>query len=222
MIGSIERKIVMKFRFIITRINEDLITDQLVRNRYQRVIGELQEKGFVYYRSYSETQFPFSLLLLTQIYIMMRKQAEVIRIVSPLRVSAYYPLLLHRDTGSIALINGLNTKFYTQFTDGTLIISVNSQTKTILDVEEKVYKASFPGSETAIWEKHLDWMAEFLKAGKQVKPSVGFEDYNAMSIHEDKSTLWETLGLIAGWLCTLYIVIRMLISVWRMVAAMFF
>lgn len=198
---------------ISTRINSDVTLDQIIRNRYRRVITELHENGCTYLVSYSETQFPFSLLLLTPIYFMMRSHSEIIRITSPLRVAAYYPLLVHHETGTIALINGLNTKFYTQFTDGTLIISVNTESNTIHDVETRLFKNSFPGSEVAAWEKHLDWMSTLMKDGIQPKLPVRFEEYCAMSIREDKSSILDPLVLIGIWIFALCVFFWMIYSV---------
>lgn len=197
-------------QIVTVRINNDLNLIQRIRDRYQRVINDLQSDGFVYLISYSETQIPYSLLLLTPIYLTMRSHAEILKITSPLRVSAFYPLLIHRETGTVALINGLNTKFYTLFTDSTAIISVNSETKTIFDVKDKLYKASFPGSELGAWQKHQEWMAGFIKEGKQPKVTAGFEDYCAMSIREDSSTVWDLLGLIVFWLAALVVLAGML------------
>ena len=212
----------MQINLVTTRINEDLAVDQLVRSRYQREINNLQGKGFIYLRSYSETQFPFSLILLTPIYINMRAKSEIISIVSPLRVKAYYPLMVHPETGSIALINGLNTKFYTQFTDGTLIISVNSQTQPIYDVKLNLFKTGFPGSEGDAWEKHLAWMGVYLKDGKQQMQRTGFEEYCAMSTRELVTSYGSTLGLIGFWLFALYIIGRMLFGVWEIFIAPLF
>jgi hypothetical protein len=184
---------------ITSRINNDLRFNQLVRTRYQKTISALQDKGFDYLGSYSEAQFPFSLLVLTPIYWMMRSKREVTRISSPLRVTAYYPLLVHRETDSIALVNGLHSKFYTQFGDGTVIITVNAGTKNLFDTEKRIYKASFPGTEAQTWEKHQEWRAEFLKAGKEVKKSDEFDDYCDMSIRENKTFETDVLLLAAAW-----------------------
>ncbi|MGB8253686.1 MAG: hypothetical protein WCF08_10770 [Anaerolineaceae bacterium] len=207
---------------ITTRINNDITLDQTIRNRYQWVITELQKNGFTYLLSYSETQFPFSLLLLTPIYFMMRNHSEIVRITSPLRVTAYYPLLVHHETGTIALINGLNTKFYSQFIDGTLIISVNSETKTLNDVETRLFKTSFPGSEVTAWEKHLEWMNTFLKDGKHTNLSARFEEYCAMSIREEKTSILDTLILIGIWVFILLGFGRIIYSVLTKIFNLFF
>ncbi len=158
-----------------------------VRDRYASEIALLKDMGFAELCFYTEAMFPLSLLLLFPVVLLMRAQKEVIQIQSPLRIAVCCPILVAREYATYAVMMGYGVKFYTNFTDGTGLISANFPSLDILDLKGKLYKYAAPQPIESAWRLHLD-RTESLKAeGKQVRNRIGFEDFVELSAREDQS-----------------------------------
>ncbi len=100
-------------------------TRDQIQNRYHSDIARLARLGFEELCFYSETLPPFSCILFSPIILLMLVKKEVIKITNPLRITACYPLLVSGNRTACALVYSLGIKFYTHFTDGTALISLN-------------------------------------------------------------------------------------------------
>ena len=160
-----------------------------VRDRYAPEITLLKGMGFAELCFYTEAMLPFSLLLLFPIVLLMRAQKEVIQIQSPLRIAVCCPILVAREHATYAVMMGYGVKFYTNFTDGTGLISANFPSFDILDQKGKLYKyaAPQPIAIESAWGLHRDRIESLRAEGKQVRNRIGFEDFVELSAREDQS-----------------------------------
>ncbi len=156
-----------------------------VRERYLSEINALKRIGFEEQCFYTEMLSPFSLLLFLPSFLLMRAHREVMHIRDPLRIAASYPLLIHRDSATYALIMGMGIKFYTQFIDGTGVITTSFPTQAIHDPIGQLYKYSGPASIELAWQSHQDQIGKLTAAGKQFAPQLNFEGYVEISKQEE-------------------------------------
>ncbi len=92
------------------------------------------------------------------------------------------PLLLARDSVAYAEITTSGVKFYTAFTDGTLLISANYQTMTSEGPE--IFKRWRIGGIGEIWAEHEARVRSLEAAGRRADRRSDFETYAEMMRRE--------------------------------------
>jgi hypothetical protein len=103
-----------------------------VRTRYSGEMAALQALGFRQLACKLEARGPFSAVLYLPILPLMRRAEEVLVFPFPLRLAAAKVLFVHSGPPSIASCMGMGVKFYTNFSDQSLLISSTLQSHVAL------------------------------------------------------------------------------------------
>jgi hypothetical protein len=165
-----------------------------IRHRYRSDIDRLEWLGFEELCFYSEVLFPFSAILAFPLVLFMLVKREIVKLGFPLRAVIHYPLLVSREYNTYVEIFSMGVKFYTNFADGTALVSANFKASGSSNEERKFHKyASKREIETA-WAFHQDKIRHCISSGRQIRDNVCFEDYVEISTRDDAATLpgWRT------------------------------
>ena len=161
-----------------------------VRRRYSRECGALAAHGFEELCFYSEQLGAYSALKYLPLTLLMLFKREVLGGHGRFDSGGSYVLMCNRHPWTIALPLGLGVKFYTGFTDGTVLISASFASCLHPDSGSVVkYASKLPLDE--IWTRHQQRVEELEGQGKKVLQALDFGHYVEMSRHEDNSsTCW--------------------------------
>jgi hypothetical protein len=163
--------------------NTDPNIERRVRQRYDKEMVALREFGFEPWFVLEELLFPFSLFLCVIIIPLMLAYRQVFRVKYPLRMVMYDQAVNHPSLGVIAFLGGLGVKFYTQFTDGGLLMS-GITVPTAVETDTFWFYPAPRGTDLATaWRFHQDKVAVHLALGKQIQPIVTFEDFLKVEQH---------------------------------------
>lgn len=174
----------------------NLVTYELIHNpqlgervyrRYRISCDLLAELGFAHRFVYSETQIPYSLVLLLPVWLLMLLKREVLRVQRPLRISSSYPLLLSHDHSTFALICGLGIKFYTLFDDDTGLITSTIPSRTLANERWRLYKYIVSHDAEWAWASHQERSKQLVLSGKTAQCDGRFQTYVTLSQREDQA-----------------------------------
>jgi hypothetical protein len=191
------------------------ISDEL-RRRFAEDIAFLEREGFRSSSLHQEIIYPFSVLTFFPIYLAMRAGNEIIKIEPPLRISSFHLLFTSQTHATYAYVYGLGCKFYTNFSDGTWLVS-----NTVLDVNDKTVivikrNPEFTLTTEFVWQRHQEKISELEAQGKHKNQNVSFEAWAKLDQRFDQSSLSSMLGIGLTWsaviLLTLYWLISKLIT----------
>lgn len=160
--------------------------ERRVRARYADQAHALSALGFHELCCYSELLGDYSLLHSLPTVIFMRIRREVLYRRPRLQAAASFLLLRHRDPETIALPLGLGAKFYTGYSDGTLVITANFVSMAVPRANTGVRKQSEDMSVETAWRRHRERVATFTASGATLNAD-SFAVYVAMSRQEDAS-----------------------------------
>jgi hypothetical protein len=173
------------------------ISDAL-KKRFRQEVELLEHKDFRFFSLHQERIWPFSVILLFPVYVLMAKN-EYVRVETPLRITSYHLIYASEDGATFAYIFGLGCKFYTKFIDGTWVVSNTAQS--IRDEKVVVLKRDDdPATTGQIWQKHQMKLQEYQRKGMQPAPRVSFEDWVEIESRFDQSNAASVIGLGIGWL----------------------
>jgi hypothetical protein len=181
-----------------------------VQARYSATINGLKQQGFDELCICGETMFPLSVIVLLPLALMMLGRREIVRIHRPLRITLCYQLLVSRQWATYALVFGFGVKFYTNFTDGTGLVSANFvaplMPQTVADEKGKFYRYAAARPLQSAWEFHQSLISNFTRAGKTPRDELSFENYVGLSRREAERILQQSgpvqfpvRGKGAGW-----------------------
>jgi hypothetical protein len=191
------------------------ISDEL-RRRFAEDIAFLEREGFRSSSLHQEIIYPFSQLIFFPIYVAMRMGNEIIKIEFPFRISSFHLTFVSQTHATYAYVYGLGCKFYTNFSDGTWLVS-----NTSLDVKDDkviVFKANpeFTLTTEFVWKRHQEKISELESQGKHLNHNVSFEAWAKLDQRFDQSGLSTILKIGVIWCAlvigALYWLIRMLIT----------
>jgi hypothetical protein len=151
-----------------------------IRTRYRSETDQFASLGFVPLFYYGEG---FSVLRLFLIFpavvvIFMLLKREVLSLQEG-HVVECYSAFAARDNSALAHAFGLGVKFYTGFTDGTLLITKNfvNDMGNRPGIVEYARKASI----SEIWTEHQRQVQTFEAEGKRIDRQTSFEFYSELS-----------------------------------------
>jgi hypothetical protein len=162
-----------------------------VRTRYSREIAALETLGFRPFIYKCERLGPFSALLQLPIVFMMRRAKEVLVFPFPLRLGAGYVLMVHNEPFCIADCMGMGVKFYTRFSDKSLLISSTLESHRafqeiiLQDSNVQVIRTVPCHTPEQAWLSHKGRTQEMEAAGKVACNTASFADYVEISRQED-------------------------------------
>ncbi len=154
--------------------------DRRVRARYQAEINELTSLGFDYLCSDGESLPLFRLLLLLPALAVIGMWSE--RMPMALRgvsILVGYPVLVSKIKSTIANPDGRRVKFFTAFTDGTLLVSGNYADPTSRG--PGIVRSFQAGSISETWARHQARIEALVEEGKRVDRQSDHQAYVAMA-----------------------------------------
>jgi len=149
--------------------------------RYKFQIDELESLGFHYFCCYSESFAASRLLLLLPLPVVlpMLWGGEIVRLRSG-RIHTYNILLVSRDNATHSPVFGLGVMYYSRFSDGTLLVTMNRKAA-IADIHRPpLLKRYRKGSITDAWADHQSAIQSLEAAGKHAVREVDFQSYADM------------------------------------------
>jgi hypothetical protein len=157
--------------------------------------------GFQNFCVVSEIHSPFSFFVWLPIYLVGQKfyQAQM-SIASPLRFGVSAPVMVCPKTCCFGIPQILNmpkpfseprlrgVKYYTQFMDGTTIISANVLTKPIIDTSSGCYKYQDKGlTLEQCYQRHQERVQTYIQQDRWLNHDLSCENLIRMSQLEDQA-----------------------------------
>jgi Zn-dependent protease len=158
-----------------TEITDPTIQSR-VRTRHSSKIASLQALGFQHFAYRLETLPPYSAISKFPIILMMFTK-EVLVFPKPARLGVANILLGHSSPSSIAEILGLGVKFYSVFSDGTLLISSSFRSALAPGPDSRIIKNPPCQSAEEAWVLHKQKVAELGAQGIIARNLSSFADY---------------------------------------------
>jgi len=169
-----------------------------IRARYIREIAAIQSLGFRHFAFTLETLGPFSALSQLLLIPFMLRAKEVLAFPFPLRLGTANVLLTHSEPSSIAFCMGMGVKFFTNFADGSLLISSTLtshtafQNSTEHQTNSQIVRTPPCLTLQQAWLSHTTRIQEMEAQGKTVCNIHSLEDYMDISRREDADLLSRT------------------------------
>ena len=154
-------------------------------------MARLEALGFRQLAFDLEARGPFSALLYLPLLPIMRRAKEVLVFPFPLRLAAASVLFLHSKPSSFASCMGLGVKFYTNFSDHSLLISSTLASHAALqwsgvrDPKSHIVRSLPCTTLEEAWLSHKSRIAAMETTGKQINNTGSFADYVEISERED-------------------------------------
>lgn len=186
------------------------IADEL-RKRLTTEIATIEKEGFHPFSLHQELIYPFSLFFFFPIYLVMRTSNELIQIQSPFRITSFHLIYTSQTEATYAYVYGLGCKFYTNFTDGTWLVSNThlkiSNTKVII-LERDLEIASTQ----QIWKRHQEKIFELEAKGKRLNHHISFDTWVKLEQQFDQAGLLTIIGIGFIWLMFVIWILYWLVS----------
>src|SRR5713101_1751808 len=147
-----------------------------VRTRHASKIAPLQILGFHHFAFCLELLPPFSAISKFPL-VLMTFGKEVLVFPKPARLGIANILLSHSSPSSIAGITGLGIKFYSVFSDGTLLISSNYRSPLVPSPNSRIIKNPHCQTTEEAWLAHKQKAAELGAQGLTLRSLSSFADY---------------------------------------------
>jgi Zn-dependent protease len=135
-----------------------------VRTRHASKTAPLQTLGFHHFAFCLELLPPYSAVSKFPL-VLMTFGKEVLVFPKPARLGIANILLSHSSPSSIAGITGLGIKFYSVFSDGTLLISSNYRSPLVPSPNSRIIKNPHCQTTEEAWLAHKQKAAEIRSAG---------------------------------------------------------
>jgi Zn-dependent protease len=147
-----------------------------VRTRHASKIASLQALGFQNFAFCLELLPPYSAILNFPL-VLMTSSREVLVFPKPARLGIANILLSHSNPSSIAGITGLGIKFYSVFSDGTLLISSDYRSPLVPTHDSRIVKNAHCETTEEAWFAHKQKAAELGAEGLSLRNLSSFADY---------------------------------------------
>jgi hypothetical protein len=174
------------------------ISDEL-KKRFASEITYLETEEFSSFSLHQEIIYPFSMLTFFPIYLAMRMSNEIIQIQSPLRITSFHLMYASQKYSTYAYVYGLGCKFYTNFTDGSWLVS-NTHQK-IKNKAVAILKSdpehTLPDQ---IWKRHQEKISELETQGKHINPHISFDTWVKLEQQFDQGSLPSAIVSGFTWL----------------------
>jgi Zn-dependent protease len=158
-----------------TEITDPTIQSR-VRSRHSAKIASLQALGFQYFAYRLEALPPYSAISKFPMVLLMWSK-EVLVFPRPARLGVANILLTHSSPSSIAECVGFGIKFYSVFSDGTLLMSSSYRTPLTPPPNSKIVKNPHCQTAEEAWLAHRQKAAELAAQGLTVRNLSSFTDY---------------------------------------------
>jgi hypothetical protein len=160
-----------------------------VLNRYRAEIAALEGFGFRQLAFKLEARGPFSALLNFLLLPLMRQAGEVLAFPFPLRLALANVLYIYSELPTIADCMGMGIKFYSNFSDRSLLISSTLPSHAAFqghDVSNlQIVRTPACRTPQEAWTAHQVRISEMEAQGKKMDIVSSFADYVEMSKREE-------------------------------------
>ena len=162
-----------------------------VRSRYRAEIAALEGLGFRQLAFKLESRGPFSALLSLPLLPLMRQAGEVLVFPFPLRLALANVLYVHAEPPTIADCMGMGIKFFSNFSDRSLLISSTIashaafQRHDVQRSELQIVRTPPCRTPQEAWLTHKARITEMEGQGKKIGIASSFADYVAISEREE-------------------------------------
>ncbi len=169
---------------------KDFRLQSRVRTRYASEISALETLGFRHLAFKLEARAPFSALAYLPLLPLMRRAKEILVFPFPLRLAAANVLFIHPEPPTIATCMGLGVKFYTNFSDRSLLISSTLlshaalQDPGIHNPNSQIVRTPPYRTLEEAWLSHMSQIARLEATGKKISSTGSFADYVEISERE--------------------------------------
>lgn len=156
-----------------------------IEKRYEPEITALKSLGFHHLAYCQEDHGPFSALSQFPIIPLALSNRELLIISWPFRLTSANVLLSTDYPASIALCMGMGIKFYSAFSDGTVMISSNFRSSLVPREGVKLIRLPSQPTLNETWSSHK---AEALRKSRKLEflsENLSFGDYVLMSAFEE-------------------------------------
>src|SRR3989441_3294144 len=147
-----------------------------VRARHNLKIAPLQALGFQHFAYRLEALPPYSAISNFPIVLMMFSK-EVLVFPKPARLGVANILLTHSTPSTIAECVGLGIKFYSVFSDGTLLISSSYRSPLVPTSNSQIIQNPHCQNADEAWSAHRQKAAELGVQGLTARNLSSFADY---------------------------------------------
>jgi Zn-dependent protease len=147
-----------------------------VRARHGLKIAPLQSLGFQQFAYPLEVLPPYSAISRFPVVLMMLNK-EVLVFPKPARLAVATALLLHSNPASLAECMGIGVKFYSVFSDGTLLISSSYRSPLLAAPNSGIIKNPHCQSPEEAWGAHQKRVAELAAQGIAIQNFQSFGDF---------------------------------------------
>jgi hypothetical protein len=186
------------------------IADEL-RKRFASEIAFLENEGFSSFSVHQELIYPFSLFTFFPVYLAMRAGNEIIQIESPFRITSFHIMYKSQTRATYAYIYGLGCKFYTNFTDGTWLVSNTNQkikNKAVIILKSDPKLASTQQT----WKRHKEKIAELEAKGKRLNHHISFDTWANLEQQFDQGSSSSMISVGLIWLVIVAWILYWLVS----------
>jgi len=147
-----------------------------VRTRHNLKIAPLQALGFQHFSYRLEALPPYSAISKFPIVLMMFSK-EVLVFPKPARLGIANILLTHSTPSTIAECLGLGVKFYSVFSDGTLLISSSFRSALAPPSNSQIIQNPHCQNADEAWSAHRQKAAQLGAQGSTARNLASFADY---------------------------------------------
>jgi len=159
-----------------------------LEKRYEYEISNLRNLGFQHLAYCLEDHGPYSALTQFLVIPLALSKREILIFNWPFRLASANVLLSTQNPPSIALCMGMGIKFYSSFSDGTLIISSDFKSSAIPRTGSKINRLQLQLTLKDTWAYHKAEVHRRLQDVNPLAEVMKFEHYVKMSgIEEDVS-----------------------------------
>jgi hypothetical protein len=163
-------------------------TQSRLEKRYEYEISSLENLGFRHLAYCLEDHGPYSALTQFLVIPLAFSKREILIFKWPFRLASANVLLSTQNPSSIALCMGMGIKFYSSFSDGTLIISSDFISSAIPHTGSKITRLQPQRTLKDTWAFHKAEVHSRLQDANPLAEVMKFEHYVKMSeLEEDVS-----------------------------------
>jgi len=167
-------------RQIIAATYSEIVDPKLqerARSRFAREIESLQPIGFRHLAYSLETLGPYSAILHFPLILFMLPKREVFAFPPPFRLAVAEVVLFHTEPSSLALCSGMGVKFYTCFSDKSLVISTTYASRIRLAPSSGITRIFESPNPQDAWLRHKTRISEMEREGKTIIRSASLPDF---------------------------------------------
>jgi hypothetical protein len=147
-----------------------------VRTHHASKIASLQDLGFQQFAFCLESLPPYSAITKFPLVLMMFRK-EVVLFPKPARLGIANILLSYSRPSTIATVTGLGIKFYSVFSDGTLLVSSSYRSPLVPGPDSCIIKNADCQTPEEAWLAHKQKAAELEARGLALHTVSSFADY---------------------------------------------